>query len=192
MKKKIENDNKFKKLLISIDQRKDKHNYLIKRDCFDRWFLFSKLLGMKAMIDEKKRKKRQKQRMKKKIENKSANKYLTNNNNILHLGKNNNINIINKEKDKEIVLSLEPSVTTDFSGGEINGENKEKILKATEKLGDIFYKAIITSKTFKNKKNTINESKGINESNKKEIIEKNDNNENDNESEEDSGDSFGI
>ena len=27
--------------------------------------------------------------MKKKIENKSANKYLTNNNNILHLGKNN-------------------------------------------------------------------------------------------------------
>ena len=189
--KKTENDNKIKKLIISMEQRKDKHNYLIKRDCFDKWNLFSKILGMKSIMDEKKRKKRQKQRMKKKIENKSANKYLTNNNNILHLGKNNNINIINKGKDKDVLFCIGHSVT-DFSSRTINEDNKDKIIKATEKLGEIFYKAMINSKLFENKKSSINTNKEINENNKNEIIKKTDNNENDNEYEEDSGDSFGI
>ena len=191
--KKIENENKIKKLFISMEQRKDKHNFLIKRDCFDKWSLFSKILGMKAVTDEKKRKKRQKQRMKKKIENRSANKYLTNNNNILHLGKNNNY-ILNKEKDKDILTCLEHSVTTDFSGAEINSENKDKLMKATEKLSEIFYKSAINYKAFENKNKLISSNSEINENeknNKKEII-KNDNNENDNEYEEDSGDSFGI
>ena len=189
---KTQNENKIRKLFNYMEQRKDKHNFLIKRDCFDKWILFSKILGMKAITDEKKRKKRQKQRMKKKIENKSANKYLSNSNNILQLGKNNNINIINKEKDKEVIISLERSVTTDLSGGEVNGENKDKVIKATEKLGDIFYKAALNYKNLeKNKNKTINVNKNINRNNKKETIKQNDN-ENDNEEEEDSGDSFGI
>jgi hypothetical protein len=193
-----ENNEKIKNLIISIDHRKDKHNFLIIRDCFDKWNLFSKLLSMKAITDEKKRKKRQKQRMKKKIENKSANKYLSNSNNILHLGKNNNINIINKDKDT--VVCSEHSATTDFSCVEINGENKiDKIMKATDKLGEIFYKAALNYRKFdnKNKNITINkdikynniEDKNVKNKDKKE----NDvNNENDNESDEDSGDSFGI
>ena len=86
--KKQEKFNKMNKLIKSIEQRKDKHNYLIIRDCFDKWNLFSKILGMKAITDEKKRKKRQKQRMKKKIENKSVNNNYFTNNNITHLDKN--------------------------------------------------------------------------------------------------------
>ena len=114
---------------------------------------------MKAITDEKKRKKRQKQRMKKKIENKSANKYLTNNNNILNLAKSHNINIINRDKD---IISLEHSVTTDFSGGDINGENKiDKIMKATEKLGEFFYKAVNNYKSIDNKNNILKKNKEI-------------------------------
>ena len=72
--------------------------------------------------------------MKKKIENKSANQYINHNNNILNLAKSHNLNIVNRDKD--II-----SVTTDFSGGEINGENKnDKVMKAGEKLGEFFYK----------------------------------------------------
>ena len=192
--KKIENENKIKKLFISMEQRKDKHNFLIKRDCFDKWSLFSKILGMKAVTDEKKRKKRQKQRMKKKIENKSANQYLTNNNNILHLGKSNNY-ILSKEKDKDILTCLEHSETTDFSGAEINSENKEKLMKATEKLSEILYKSAVNYKTFENKNKIISSNSEINENeknNKKQMMKNNNNNENDNEYEEDSGDSFGI
>ena len=192
-----ENREKIKNLIISIDHRKDKHNFLIARDCFDKWNLFSKLLSMKAITDEKKRKKRQKQRMKKKIENKSANKYLSKSNNILHLGKNNNINIINKDKD--IVVCSEHSATKDLSCVEMNGENIiEKIMKATDKLGEIFYKAALNYKKIDNKiKNLTNKkdikSSIIEEKNVKNIVKENDaNNENDNESDEDSGDSFGI
>ena len=177
-----------------MEQRKDKHNFLIKRDCFDKWSLFSKILGMKAVTDEKKRKKRQKQRMKKKIENKSANQYLTNNNNILHLGKSNNY-ILSKEKDKDILTCLEHSETTDFSGAEINSENKEKLMKATEKLSEILYKSAINYKAFENKNKIISPNSEINENeknNKKKMMKNNNNNENDNEYEEDSGDSFGI
>ncbi len=148
-----------------MEQRKDKHNFLIKRDCFDKWSLFSKILGMKAVTDEKKRKKRQKQRMKKKIENKSANQYLTNNNNISHLGKSNNY-ILSKEKDKDILTCLEHSETTDFSGAEINSENKEKLMKATEKLSEILYKSAINYKTFENKNKIISSNSEINENEK--------------------------
>ena len=192
--KKKENIEKVKNLYIKFDHKIDKHNFLIIRDCFDKWNLFSKILGMKAITDEKKRKKRQKQRMKKKIENKSANKYITNNNNILNLAKSSNFNIINRDKD--II-----SVTTDFSGGDINGENKnDKILKTSEKLGELFYKAADNYKSLDNKnKNNLIINKEINskeneeKNNKKEIKENNDeNNENDNEYEEDSGDTFGI
>ena len=188
--KKKENIEKVKKLYIKFDHRIEKHNFLIIRDCFDKWILFSKILGMKAITDEKKRKKRQKQRMKKKIENKSANQYINHNNNILNLAKSHNLNIVNRDKD--II-----SVTTDFSGGEINGENKnDKVMKAGEKLGEFFYK----DKPLDNKnKNNLIINKEINskenevKSNKKEIKENNDeNNENDNEYEEDSGDTFGI
>ena len=116
---------------------------------------------MKAITDEKKRKKRQKQRMKKKIGNQSANKYTTNNNNFLNLGKNNNINIINKDKD---IIYLEHTITTDFSGGEINGDNKnDKIRKATEQLEEIFFKAANQYKSLDNKNNKITKDKEINE-----------------------------
>ena len=194
-----ENNEKIKNIIISIDHRKDKHNFLIVRDCFDKWNLFSKILGMKAITDEKKRKKRQKQRMKKKIENKSANKYLTNNNHILHLGKNNNINIINKGKDKDILLCSEQSATTDFSGVETNRDNKNgKIVKATQKLGEIFYKAAINYKKINIKKDNINKNNELKsnkteeQTDKKDVKENYANNENDNEEDEDSGDSFGI
>ena len=188
--KKKENFEKIKKLIILINNRKDKHNFLIIRDCFDKWNLLSKILGMKAITDEKKRKKRQKQRMKKKSEYKSVNKYTTNNNNIVHLVKNNNINIINKEKD---ILLLDHSITTDFSGAEINSEKKvNRIMKATEKLREIFYNAAKNYNSLENTKNNLSKNKD-DENNKIEIKEnKNDNKENDNEYEEDSGDSFGI
>ena len=188
--KKKENFEKIKKLIILINNRKDKHNFLIIRDCFDKWNLLSKILGMKAITEEKKKKKRQKQRMKKKSEYKSVNKYTTNNNNIVHLVKNNNINIINKEKD---ILLLDHSITTDFSGAEINSEKKvNRIMKATEKLREIFYNAAKNYNSLENKKNNLSKNKD-DENNKIEIKEnKNDNKENDNEYEEDSGDSFGI
>ena len=188
-----ENTKKIKKLFISIENKKNKYNFLKIKASFRQWHLLSKLLGMKAITDEKKRKKRQKQRMKKKIENKSVNKYLTNSHNILNLGKNNNINIIDKEKD--LICSVH-SVTTDFSGGEINLENKiDKIMKATDKLGKIFYKAATKFKILENKNKTENERKEMNSNLNSQIIEKKDkkeNDENENEYDEDSGDSFGI
>ena len=184
--KKQEKFNKMNKLIKSIEQRKDKHNYLIIRDCFDKWNLFSKILSMKAVTDEKKRKKRQKQRMKKKNE-KSLNKYMANGNNILHIGKSNSVNIINKEN----LICLEHSVTTDLSGGDAN-DKIDKILKASEKLGDIFYRAAINHKLLE-KNHNLNKNKEINAKENSDKKEKNiDNNENDNDYEEDSGDSFGI
>ena len=183
---------KVKKLFTKIEHSKDKHNFLISRDCFDKWNLMSKILGMKAITDEKKRKKRQKQRMKKKIENKSANKYISNSYN-LNIGKN-NINFVNKEKE---IINLEHSVTTDLSGGEINGENKnDKYAKAVEKLGDIFCKTANNYNSPNNKNKNITENKITNEEkiNKKKIEEIKENNEanNENEYEEDSGDSFDL
>jgi hypothetical protein len=115
---------------------------------------------MKAVTDEKKRKKRQKQRTKRKLDkNKSANKFLLSSSmsQKINLDK----NIINtyykdksvvqkKEKDKEKISErdninyLEHTVTTDFSLAETNPEIKtDKIIKGTEKLNDIFIKSAI-------------------------------------------------
>ena len=193
--------NNLKKSIISIENRTN-DSYLIKhKNCFNKWNLMSKLLSMKAITDEKKRKKRQKQRTKKKLEkNKSANKYLSNSNSNSNLNiEKNNINIY-KEKDKEINY-LEHSVTTEFSGVELLMDNKtDKILKATDKLNNIFYKAALYYKLLDNKnnhnldtnlENNNNQNIEKNDNSEKKIIK--DNNDNNNEDEDDSGDSsFGI
>jgi hypothetical protein len=193
--------NNLKKSIISIENRAN--NYFIKKhkNCFNKWKLISKFLTMKAFTDEKKRKKRQKQRTKKRLEkNKSANKYLSNSNNSISNIHNEKINTnIFREKDKEINY-LEHSVTTEFSGMEILMDNKtDKIIKATDKLNGIFYKAALYEKLFENKNN--NNIDGNTENNNKQNIGKNnsekknakENNGNDNEDEEDSGESsFGI
>ena len=193
--------NNLKKSIISIENRTN-DSYLIKhKNCFNKWNLMSKLLSMKAITDEKKRKKRQKQRTKKKLEkNKSANKYLSNSNSNSNLNiEKNNINIY-KEKDKEINY-LEHSVTTEFSGVELLMDNKtDKIMKATDKLNNIFYKAALYYKLLDNKnnhnldtnlENNNNQNIEKNNNSEKKIIK--DNNDNNNEDEDDSGDSsFGI
>ena len=196
--------NNFKKLIISIENHKNKYNFLKLKNCFERWTLMAKILAMKAITDEKKRKKRQKQRTKKKIEkNKSANKYLSNSvsNKIIKIEKH-NIITCNKEKEKEkdVFNYLEHSLTTDFSGGEINIDNKtDKILKATEKLNDLFYKATLYYKILENKNNNTNTNKensnNINKEKNENIknVEKKEEDNHINEDEEDSGDSsFGI
>ena len=87
------------------------------------------------MINDKRRKKRQKQKLKKKNENEANNKYL-NNNKILHFGKS-NIYILNKNKEKELLISLDDKNQNYISkNGNINN-----VIQATEKLGEIFYKA---------------------------------------------------
>ena len=197
----------FKKLIISIENNKNKYNFLKIKNCFDRWTLMARMLAMKAVTDEKKRKKRQKQRTKKKIEkNKSANKYLCNstNNKIINLEKN-NIITYNKEKEKEkekdVYNYLEHTLTTDFSGGELGVDNKtDKVIKATEKLSSLFYKGALYYKLLENKNNNINFNKensiNININNEKnENIKNNEKKveDNNNEEEEDSGDSsFGL
>ena len=193
--------NNLKKAIISIECRKINFFNIKLRNIFDKWNIISKLLAMKAVTDEKKRKKRQKQRTKKKIEkNRSANKYLSNSNSIstFHFEKN-NINIFNKDnKDKEIFNYLEHSVTTDLSGPEINVDNKaDKLTKATEKLNEIFFKAAMYYKlNGKNINSNLNGKKVINENEEKNINDKKeikDNNEDENNSDEDSGESsFGI
>ena len=192
--------NKFKKIIISIENHKNKYNVLKLRNCFDKWHLMSKMLAMKAITDEKKRKKRQKQRTKKKIEkNKSANKYLSNSNSNKNMSiEKKYINIFTKEKEKEkekdIVNYLEHSLTTEVSGGEINIDSKtDKILKATDKLNDLFLKASLYYKIVDNKKQNIN----LNKVNINQNSEKNNNmnreSMNNNDNDEDSGESsFGI
>ena len=202
MRKKEEKEkiNKIKKIIISIDYHKNKYNKLKLQNYFDKWCLMSKMLAMKAITDEKKRKKRQKQRTKKKIEkNKSANKYLSNSNSNKNMSiEKKYINIFSKEKEKEkekdIVNYLEHSLTTEISGGEINLDSKtDKILKATEKLTDLFSKASLYYKILDNKKNTVN----LNKVNINQNCEKNNNinreNMNNDDNDEDSGESsFGI
>ena len=56
------------------------------------------------------------------------------------------------EKDKDNINYLEHTVTTDLSLAETNPEIKtDKIIKATEKLNDLFLKGIIFYKIFGNK-----------------------------------------
>ena len=199
-KKEIEKINKFKKI-ISVENHKNKYNILKLKNCFNKWFLMSKMLAMKAITDEKKRKKRQKQRTKKKIEkNKSANKYLSNSNSNKNMSiEKKYINIFTKEKEKEkekdIVNYLEHSLTTEISGGEINIDSKtDKIVKATEKLSDLFLKASLYYKIVDNKKNDMNLNKeNINQNSEKNNNINRDMNNNDNDNDEDSGESsFGI
>ena len=199
-KEKIKKLNNLKKYIISIENLK-KNYYIFKyRNCFNRWNLLSKMLSMKAVTDEKKRKKRQKQRTKKKLEkNKSANKYLSNSNSNSNIhNEKNNINTYNKEKDKDIINYLEHSVTTDFSGVEIIMDNKtDKIMKATEKLSGIFYKAALYYKLIDNNNknnnnidsNTNNQNISKNNSDKKDVK---DDNGNDNDDEDSGESSFGI
>jgi hypothetical protein len=193
--------NNLKKTIISIENRAN--NYFIKKhkNCFNKWKLISKFLTMKAFTDEKKRKKRQKQRTKKRLEkNKSANKYLSNSNNSISNIHNEKINTnIFREKDKEINY-LEHSVTTEFSGMEISIDNRtDKIMRATDKLKGIFYKAALFYKLLENKNNISKDGNAENINNRN--IGKNNNekqnvkddNRNDDEDDEDSGESsFGI
>ena len=156
----------LKKIIISINKRNNTYKSIKYKNYFTKWTLISKILSMKAVTDEKKRKKRQKQRTKRKLDkNKSANKFLLSSSmsQKINLDK----NIINtyykdkslvqkkekekdKDKDKEKISErdntnyLEHTVTTDFSLAETNPEIKtDKIIKGTEKLNDIFIKSAI-------------------------------------------------
>jgi len=190
--------NNFKKVIISVDYRKNKYYKIKLTNIFEKWNILSKMLAMKAVTDEKKRKKRQKQRTKKKIEkNKSANKYYSYNTGNFNLNiEKNNINILNKVKDKETFNFLEHSITTDFSGHEVNMDNKnDKITKATDKLTLLFFKAAMSYRLNNNKSINLNKEnnnetdKNMNGNNDKKEIEIKDNNESD----EDSGESsFGL
>ena len=172
---------KIKKFLNSLLKRRDRYFNNIKREYFMKWHLYTKVLGLKALINDKRRKKRQKQKLKKKNETETSNKYLTNNK-ILHFGKS-NIYILNKDKEKELLISLDNKNEEYLSMNKNINDNNNKynnVIQATEKLGEIFYRAAKSRALF-------------------ERIEKEDknNNEKDNinnniEEEEDSGDSFGV
>ena len=199
-KEKTKKLNNLQKAIISVENRTNNYIIIKHKNSFNKWNLLSKILSMKAITDEKKRKKRQKQRTKKKLEkNKSANKYLSNSTSMFNIhSEKNNINVF-KEKDKEINY-LEHSVTTEFSGMEISIDNRtDKIMKATDKLKGIFYKAALFYKLLENKNNNNkdgnaeninNQNIGKNNNEKQNVK---DNNGNDDEDDEDSGESsFGI
>ena len=204
--------NNLKKSIISLNKRNILHNAIQYKNYFIKWTLVTRILSMKAVTDEKKRKKRQKQRTKRKIEkNKSEKKFLLSSSisQTINLDKNSvstNIyekekNPVNKKKDKEKDNTnyFEHTVTTDFSLAETNNDIKnDKIIKGTEKLNDLFLKAAIFYKIFGNKNNKDintrnkdnNNSNNNNNKDKKEIKVRLDN-ESDND--EDSGESsFGI
>ena len=176
--------NNLKKLIISVEHRKNKYYKIKLTNIFEKWNILSKMLAMKAVTDEKKRKKRQKQRTKKKIEkNKSANKYYSYNTGV---------------KDKETFNFLEHSITTDFSGHEVNMDNKnDKITKATDKLTLLFFKAAMSYRLNNNKNINLSVNKENNNENEKNMNGNNDKKEieikDNNESDEDSGESsFGL
>ena len=154
----------LKKIILAINQRNNLLNSLQYKNYFIKWTLVTRILSMKAVTDEKKRKKRQKQRTKRKIEkNKSEKKFLLSSSisQTINLDKNSiNTNIFRankkKEKEKDIANYLEHTVTTDFSLAETNNDIKiDKIIKGTEKLNDLFLKAAIFYKIFGNKNNVI-------------------------------------
>ena len=81
----------LKKIIISINKRNKILDSIQYKNYFIKWTLISRILSMKAVTDEKKRKKRQKQRTKRKLEkNKSEKKFL------LSTNISQNINIIDK------------------------------------------------------------------------------------------------
>ena len=210
--KKLEKIKTLKNIIISFDKKNNKYKSIQHKNIFTKWYLISKILSMKAVTDEKKRKKRQKQRTKRKIEkNKSMNKLfistsLSQSQNV-NLDKNTTSTLYKEktltqkkekisEKDKDNINYLEHTVTTDLSLAETNPEIKtDKIIKATEKLNDLFLKGIIFYKIFGNKNSFDNlsinkENPGMknNEKDKKEIKA-----ENVSDNEEDSGESsFGL
>ena len=171
-------------------KRKDKYLKNLKREYFIKWHLYTKVIALKALINDKRRKKRQKQKLKKKNESEVANKYL-NNNKILHFGKS-NIYILNKDKEKDLLISLDDKNQKCISNNDnLNIDNKyNNVIQATKKLGDLFYKAAqnhnLLNKNYE--KNTKCENEII-ENNNKDNINNVDNNA---EEDEDSGDSLGI
>ena len=181
---------KIKKFLNVLLKRRDKYLKNIKREYFIKWHLYTKVIALKALINDKRRKKRQKQKLKKKNENEVANKYL-NNNKILHFGKS-NIYILNKEKEKELLISLDDKNQKCISNNDnLNIDNKyNNVIQATKKLGEIFYKAAqnhnLLNKNYETNEKCQNE---IMENNNKDNINNVDNNA---EEDEDSGDSLGI
>ena len=181
----------YKKLinfLNTFQKRRDKYYKNMKREYFIKWHLITKVLSLKALINDKRRKKRQKQKLKKKNENETTNKYL-NNNKILHFGKS-NIYILNKDKEKELLISLDKKDPNYLSMKE-NMDNKyNNVTQATEKLGEIFYRVAQKHNLLQNKNEDIKEN--IENENKKNNEKDNIDNNNNIEEEEDSGDSFGI
>ena len=181
-----ENYGKIKNFLNALLMRRDINNKNKKREYFIKWHLYAKVLGLKALINDKRRKKRQKQKLKKKTENEATNKYLTNNK-ILHFGKS-NIYILNKDKEKELLISLDDKNQAYLTSNEnTSSDNKyNNVIQATKKLGKIFYKAAHKHQLLDN--NIDLKQKSENEI-KEDKIKDNINND---EEEEDSGDSFGI
>ena len=188
----------LKKIIISLDSQYKKNKSSQYKNIFTKWYLISKILSMKAVTDEKKRKKRQKQRTKRKIEkNKSMNKLFISTSLSQSQTANLDKNIAKKKENKDNFNYLEHTVTTDLSLAETNNENKtDKILKGSEKLNELFIKASVFYKLFGNKSNEVNlcinkenqNIKNINEKDKKEIKA-----ENESDNEEDSGESsFGL
>ena len=183
-----DNFGKITKFLVAIKNKIDKNNNNILREYFIKWHLYTKVLALKTLINERRRKKRQKQKLKKKSENEANNKYLTNNK-ILHFGKS-NIYILNEDKEKELLISLDKTNKKYLSSQENENTNKKlnNIIEATNKLGEIFYKAAAKYKVLDYKEISKNE---IKVNNNKEKLKENLDNNNELE-EEDSGESFGI
>ena len=190
---KIGKDNygKIKQLLNAIKFKIDNRNKHILREYLIKWHLYTKVLALKTLINDRRRKKKQKQKLKKKNENEANNKFLTNNK-ILHFGKS-NIYILNKDKEKELLISLDDNNKKYLSTNENkNVDNKlNNIIEASNKLGDLFYKAASKYKYIEDEEINKNDIKNIDNNDKldeNKIYNKN----NDVEEEEDSGDSFGI
>ena len=199
--KEEKNNNKFihinrdsfesiKNFLKALLKRQDRYNKNIKREYFIKWHLYTKVLSLKALINDKRRKKRQKQKLKKKSEIEATNNYL-NNNKILHFGKS-NIYILNKDKERQLLISLDTKEQNNLTKNENSSTDKKynNVIKATRKLKEIFYKAAEHHQfLYRNIE--------IKDSNKNKIIinDNKDNNKDNNnivEEEEDSGDSFGL
>ena len=199
--KEEKNNNKFihinrdsfesiKNFLKALLKRQDRYNKNIKREYFIKWHLYTKVLSLKALINDKRRKKRQKQKLKKKSEIEATNNYL-NNNKILHFGKS-NIYILNKDKERQLLISLDTKEQNNLTKNENSSiDNKyNNVIQATRKLKEIFYKAAEHHQfLYRNIE--------IKDSNKNKIIinDNKDNNKDNNnivEEEEDSGDSFGL
>ena len=185
--KKKQSYKKIINFLFALQKRRERYYKNMKREYFIKWHLITKVLALKFLINDRRRKKKQKQKLKKKNENEVANKYM-NNNKILHFGKS-NIYILNKDKEKELLITLDKQGSNYISMNDNMNNKYNNVIQATEKLGEIFYKAAQKHKLLENNNEEIKEK--IENENKI-------NNEKDNidnnivEEDEDSGDSLGI